>query len=255
MVFDITCYGDARAVEFPQPARRINACASDSGREEKERCTNMPADQPENSPAPQWTSRQAWTQAAICLVLGVALGFLARGSGASAARRAASAAKPSPPNATGVAQVTPDQLRHMADKKAEPLLAQLRAEPANPELLVKLGYIYYATQNYGEAAAYYKRAAEVKDDPVVRTELGRSYYYAGQPEKALAEFEHVLKLDPDNANALYNVGMIKWQNNFDINGAIAAWQQILRKHPNHPRRSELEQLIARARQHRSLQRP
>jgi cytochrome c-type biogenesis protein CcmH/NrfG len=152
-----------------------------------------------------------------------------------------------------VRQITPDRLKHMADKQALPLLAQLQSTPNDPELLAKLGHIYYVTQNFKEASAYFKRSVEIRDDVTVRTELGRAYYYAGDPNDALAEFEKVLKSDPDNANAMFNVGMVKWQSKSDVDGALAAWQQILKEYPNHPRRAEVEQLIARAKQHRAVQ--
>lgn len=157
------------------------------------------------------------------------------------------------PSRTDEGQITPERLKHMADKQAEPLLAQLKSTPNDPQLLAKLGYIYYATRNFREASGYFRRSVDLKDDVVVRTELGRAYYYAGDPAQALAEFERVLKSDPDNVNALFNQGMVKWQSQFDVDGAIAAWQQILKKNPNHPRRAEVEQLIARAKQHRGVQ--
>ena len=145
-------------------------------------------------------------------------------------------------------EVTKEQLKSIADKQAQPLLAQLQSTPDDPALLTRLGYIYYATRNYREAATYYKRSIDRRDDVVVRNELGRAYYYAGNLDSALAEFGKVLKSNPDNVNALFNVGMIKWQGKSDANGALAAWRQILKKHPNHARKAEIEQLIARAQQ-------
>ena len=194
--------------------------------------------------------------AGFCLILAVTLGFLIWKPRVpvSAPTRAGN---PSLPAGVlpRVGQVTPDQLKSMADKQAQPLLAQLQSKPSNPELLAKLGYIYYRTQNYREAATYYKRSVDLKDDVIVRTELGRAYFYAGDPDSALAEFEKVLKSDPGNANALFNVGMVKWQIKSDVDGAVAAWQQILKNNPQHPRRTEVEQLIARAMQHRAMQQP
>jgi tetratricopeptide (TPR) repeat protein len=130
--------------------------------------------------------------------------------------------------------------------QAQPLLAQLKSTPDDPQLLAKLGYIFYLAHDFRKASTYFKRSVDRKDDVVVRTELGRAYYYAGDPDSALAEFENVLKSDPNNANALFNVGMVKWQSKSDVDGAVAAWQQLLVKHPNHPRKAEVEQLIARA---------
>lgn len=203
-----------------------------------------------------WTSSGVLIQAAICLVLGVVLGFFIRGS-----RTAASTpvrvgnAQPASGAIAGVGQVTPGQLNHMAEKQAQPLLAQLQSTPNDPELLAKVGYIYYAARNFKQASEYYKRSVDIKDDLVVRTELGRADYYAGDPDSALAEFEKIVKIDPNNANAMYNIGLIKWQHNFDANGAVAAWKQILKKNPNHPRRADVEKLIAKAKRHGAVNEP
>jgi len=199
------------------------------------------------------TFRQTFILAGICLVLGVILGvFVSRSQVAVSTRVPAANAPRSADSMTGVGQITPDRLKHMADKQAQPLLAQLQSTPNDPELLAKLGHIYYVTQNFKQASTYFKRSVDLRGDASVRTELGRAYYYAGDPDDALAEFENVLKSDPDNANALFNVGMVKWQSKSDVDGALAVWQQILKKYPNHPRRAEVEQLIARAKQHRAV---
>ena len=199
------------------------------------------------------TFRQSFILAVICLILGVILGvFVRRSQVAVSTPVAAGNAQPSKNSMAGARQVTPDQLKLMADKKAQPLLAQLQSTPNDPELLSKLGHIYYVTQNFKEASTYFKRSVDIRDDAIVRTELGRAYYYAGDSDHALAEFDRVLKSDPDNANAMFNVGMIKWQSKSDADGAVAAWQQILKKYPSHPRRAEVEQLIARAKQQRAV---
>lgn len=127
---------------------------------------------------------------------------------------------------------------------------QLNSEPNNPRLLVQLGYIYYKTRSFNQAAGYYKRSLDLKDDAVVRVELGRAYYYSGNPDAALAEFERVLRTEPKNSNALFNAGIIKWQEKLDSDGAIACWQKLLKTNPQHPRRADIERLIALAKQHR-----
>ena len=47
------------------------------------------------------------------------------------------------------------------------------------------------------------------NDVNVSTDLGVSYYYTNQPDKALAQFDHSLKLDPKHAKTLLNVGIVK----------------------------------------------
>jgi cytochrome c-type biogenesis protein CcmH/NrfG len=216
----------------------------------------MSASTSSETPGSRWTVKQALIWAGIPLALAAALGVFIRRPEVATPARAAAGDLPRPTNSLArAAHVTPDQLRHMADKEAEPLLAQLQSKPADPELLSKLGYIYFVTKNFKEASAYFRRSVDLKDDAIVRNELGRAYYYAGDPDDALAEFEQVLKSDPNNVNALFNVGMVKWQSKSDVEGALAAWRQILKKNPHHPRRAEVEQLIARAQQERVAKEP
>src|SRR5579884_881273 len=73
-----------------------------------------------------WTSKQAYTLAVICLLLGGAFGYLLRGSSSSESTPAADAAAPAGmPSAAGQ-QPTPEQMAQMARKQAEPLVAQLK---------------------------------------------------------------------------------------------------------------------------------
>ncbi len=164
-----------------------------------------------------------------------------------AANRVAAPAKQEP--------ITPERLKIMADKEAEPLLAELKAKPNDPVVLAKLGNIYFVTRNFKEASSYFQRSVDIKDDATLRTELGRAYFYAGRSDDAIAQFEKSLKSDPGNANALFNLGMVKWQSKFDVDGAISAWQQLLKAHPDHPRRAEVEEMITRAKQHRDAKSP
>ena len=198
-------------------------------------------------------TRQNSLAACVALILGAALGFyVARGSRvAPSTENPAPTARPLAGSAAGMAPLATDQFKRMGDKQAQPLLAQLKSTPDDPQLLAKVGHIYSATHNFKDAVTYFKRSVETKDDPVVRVELGRAYYYSGDPDNALAEFQMVLKSDPNNANALFNVGMIKWQSKSDADGAIAAWQKLLNSNPRHPRRAEIEQLIAQVKQQRS----
>jgi len=63
----------------------------------------------------------------------------------------------------------------------------------------------------------------------------------------------VLKIDSKHANALFNEGMVKWQVKADLNGAIASWKRLLEVHPDYPQRDRVEQLIAQAAQHPTMQ--
>ena len=200
-----------------------------------------------------WTSTQVYVMSAICLLLGLAAGYLVRGPGQPTvvATQAATAAAPDP-SAALQQQPTPEQMKRMADSKAAPLLLRLQTSPSDAQLLAEIGNIYYDTQTYDEAISYYKRSLAAKEDLNVRTDMGTSYFYLGDSDAALAEFARVLKADPKFDNALFNVGMVKFQGKMDARGAIAAWEQLLKQSPNHARRADIEQMIAQAKKHENL---
>jgi cytochrome c-type biogenesis protein CcmH/NrfG len=148
---------------------------------------------------------------------------------------------------------SPEQMKHMADEQAKPLLADLAAQPNNPELLAKIGNIYYDTQQFQEAINYYDRS--LKADPKnadVRTDRGTAFFYLGDADRAITELEDVVKAEPRHAQTMYNLGMIKWQAKGDAKGAVQSWEQLLKAVPNYPERAKVEQLIARAKQHTKI---
>ncbi len=198
-----------------------------------------------------WSSTQAYTLAIICLLLGVAVGYLLRGSAPVSAARPSTAAPAGAPEVAAQAP-TPEQMRRMAEKQAEPLLAQLKQSPNDPVLLAQVGNTYYDAQLFQDAIGYYQKSLEAKENPDVRTDMATSYFYLGDPDSAIAQLQQVLKSNPRHENALFNLGMVRFQGKTDFAGAVAAWEQFLQQNPNTPRRAEVEQLLARARQHAGL---
>jgi cytochrome c-type biogenesis protein CcmH/NrfG len=138
-----------------------------------------------------WTGTQAYVLAVICLVAGVAIGHLLRGSASPATPQNAAAEVSAPsgsptgmPGMGGTQQPTPEQMKRMADKQAEPLLAKLKSTPNDSQLLYKIGNIYYDTQQYPEAIKYYDQSlAQNPKSPDVRTDLATAYFYSGDPTR------------------------------------------------------------------------
>jgi len=205
-------------------------------------------------PSATWQSKHVYTLAAVCLLMGALIGYLFRGS--------ASPGKPS--SAVPVASVTPastttepgasqmptlDQMKHMADKQAEPLIAKLKTDPGNPELLTQVAAIYKATHQFQEAAKYYGQAVQADPKNVAtRTELASCLYYTGDVDGALTQLQQSLKDKPNDQNSLFNLGMIRWQGMKDSKGAIAAWKQLLKSNPQleSNKKAQVEKLIADA---------
>lgn len=203
----------------------------------------------------EWTSTQAYVLSVICLLVGVAVGYLVRGSAPSTdntTQARAAAPETALASAQGT-QPTLEQLRQMADTQAQPLLKQLESDPKNSALLYQIGNFYYDAQQYSEAVKYYEQSLKI--DPRardVRTDMATAYHLMGQPDRAIQEYDAVLKIDGKHANALFNEGMVKWQDKKDLNGAIASWKRLLEVHPDYAQRDNVEKLIAQAEQHLTM---
>lgn len=199
-----------------------------------------------------WSSTQVYVMAVICLALGVALGYLFRGSQAQPGAGPVSGQSGPTPQA-GMPQQMPtlEQMKHMADKQAEPLLAQLKNNPKNADLLKQVARIYEATHQFQEAASYYGKALEINSkDVATRTEMASCLYYNGDVDGALAQLQRALNDNPNDANSLFNLGLIRWKGKNDSTGALLAWDELLKSNPNleSKKKAQVEKLIVEAKQ-------
>jgi cytochrome c-type biogenesis protein CcmH/NrfG len=200
----------------------------------------------------QWTSVQAYTLAVICLLVGIAGGWLIRGSQSPAATDA-SASATTPAEATAAQTPTPAQMLKMAETQAAALIEKLKSDPANAELLQNIGNIYYDAQQFPTAIDYYQRALKVEPKNAgVRTDMATAYWYTGNADTAIAEFQKSLSYEPNKPNTLFNLGIVQWQGKMDINKAVATWQKLLDTNPNYEGKDKVLELIAQAKKHSSV---
>jgi len=203
-----------------------------------------------------WTSTQAYVLAIICLAVGVAGGYFVRGS-AGPADATAAAVPQQQMQATampqGQGEPTPEQLKHMADQQAAPLLEAVKANPKDAQALAQLGNVYYDTRNFQTAIDYYSKALEIEPSNAnVRTDMGTAFFQQGDPDRAIKEFETALKSDPKHAQTMFNLGIVKWQAKMDAEGAVAAWEKLLKTAPDYPERARVEKYIQQAKQHSGI---
>lgn len=201
--------------------------------------------------AKPWTSTQAYLLATFCLLLGVALGYLFRGSASPAV--AQSAGSPTAQQGSDFQKQSSDPNAQAAlAQAAAPLLDAVNKDPKDFDSLVKLGNLFYDGKQFPGAIQYYTRALAIHpDNPDVRTDMGTAYWYTGDAEKALAAMETSLKYRPGHPQTLFNLGWVRWQGKQDPKGAIQAWQQLLKANPDYPQRQQVEQYIAKAKEHAS----
>lgn len=202
-----------------------------------------------SEPKAAWTGTQAYILAVFCLVLGVALGYLFRGSASPAADTTAASA-PADSNAPAQPQLSPEQQKAMLDQAVAPLIETLKTNPDDFDTLTKVANLYYDGHQYPEAIKYYQLAAKIQPKNAdLLTDLGTSLWYTGDADGAIAEFQQALKYKPDHPGTLFNLGIVRWQGKSDPKGAVQAWEELLQKNPNYPQKQQLEEYIEKAKQH------
>ena len=218
-----------------------------------------------------WTSVQVYAMSLLCLLVGVTMGYLLRGSTAAQASNPSITAMPQPkiPAGTpqmggapteaggmpGAAQPGPEQLKAMAEKKVAPLLETLKTNPNDTDTLTKVGMFYIAAGQFNESAQYFEKVTSIKPSADAWTKLANAQAYGGSADQAMASLNKALQIDPKFANALYNLGMLKWQAKGDVKGAVACWEKLIKTNPDHPQLDQVRKLIAHAKQQQGMPAP
>lgn len=187
---------------------------------------------------------------AAAFLVGLAFGYFLIGARSAAVPSRATVAASKPGTLPGGhPPLTMEQMKVMADMKAAPLLEQLKKDPKNVKLLEQVAILYGSTHQFKEAAVYYDKSLQIDPKNVgTRTELASVLYYGGDVDGALRELQTSLKYSPNDVDALFNLGMIKLKGKDDPAGAIAAWQQLLKTHPDLDRKATVERMIESANQ-------
>jgi cytochrome c-type biogenesis protein CcmH/NrfG len=210
--------------------------------------TNEPITAHPASPSLRLT--QIYGMAVIGLMAGLAAGYVFRGlqSHASPMEQVAIAKPQAPGGAMGGGHMPGlAEMKQVADKRAAPLLEKLKSDPNNGATLVQIGAIYHTTHQFKDAAAYYDKAAQLDPRNVgVRTKLAASLYRTGDVDGALAQLNRALTDDPKDADALFDLGMIRLQGKGDGKGALATWQRLLKSNPqlSADRKATVQRLMA-----------
>ena len=95
-----------------------------------------------------------------------------------------------------------------------------------------LGNLYFDTDNHKKAIMAYKTSLSLNPKNAnVMTDLGVMYRRSGQPEKAVESFDKAAEIDPSHETSLYNKGIVLMHDLNDLDGAIKAWEELVKRNP------------------------
>ena len=114
------------------------------------------------------------------------------------------------------------------ETRASALKLTAQQKPSDTAPRVELGNMYFDAGRFPEAIDWYQQALRLNPKDVnVSTDLGIAFYYTNDPDKALAQFDRSLAVDPSHAKTLLNVGIVRAFGKQDLKGAAEVWQKIL----------------------------
>ena len=168
-------------------------------------------------------------------IAGIAFGLIAGwviGTEQATVRRPAAAA---PVAAAAPAVAAAPRAALLDDTKVNALKVVAGRDATNPTPRVELANLYFDAEQFDDAITWYEAALKVNPNDVnVSTDLGVSYYYTNNPDKALDQFNRSLTIDPRHGKTLLNIGIVKAFGKQDLEGASKAWQQLIQLAPDSP---------------------
>ena len=114
------------------------------------------------------------------------------------------------------------------ERDVEKYLKLAQADPTGVASRVALANLYFDAERYSDAVKWYEEVMKLDArNADVSTDLGVSYYYLNQPDRALRQFEHSLALNPKHTKTMLNLGIVRAFGKQDLEGASKAWQRVV----------------------------
>ena len=188
-------------------------------------------------PAPAEPKTVRVETAAIIALIALVVGFF----GGELVRLSKTPARPPmpPPGATpgppaGMPQRSPaDTIPTPAQaSKILELEREVAARPGNVAAWTDLGHYYFDTDQFEKSIKAYKKSLELSPyNANVWTDMGVMYRRSGKPLEAIAAFEKAMEIDPKHEVSRFNKGIVLMSDLDNIEGALAAWEDLLTINP------------------------
>lgn len=105
--------------------------------------------------------------------------------------------------------------------------------PDDVDSWIKLGNIYFDTNNYDKAINAYNQSLKILPrNADVLTDLGVMYQRSGRPEIAVQNFDKAIEINPRHETSRLDKGIVLLYDLNDPEGALKAWGELLKLNPN-----------------------
>ncbi|PLY01667.1 MAG: hypothetical protein C0623_05130 [Desulfuromonas sp.] len=169
----------------------------------------------------------------VALIVGLLVGIIVGNKGGGSS----SVSTQAPPQASAPVQ------NH--DQKIKMLNEVVAKEPENRTAWVQLGNSYFDSNQFLQAVEAYDKALELDgNDPNVLTDQGVMFRKLGWYDRAVANFEKAIQINPNHTQSMYNLGIVYRYDLNDFPAAIEVWEKFLQLVPAGPSTSNIEKEIA-----------
>jgi cytochrome c-type biogenesis protein CcmH/NrfG len=133
--------------------------------------------------------------------------------------------------------------------RVKELATKIKQNPRDFDSIVELANLNFDQKNYNDAINLYKKALEIRPDALnVHTDMGTAMFYQNRFDDAIAEFQQILKSDPNNAQALFNIGVTMLHGKNDPKRALEYWEKMVATNPNHPQAAFVREQIRKVKE-------
>jgi tetratricopeptide (TPR) repeat protein len=143
--------------------------------------------------------------AILGIILGGTLGYIFAFYQVQASMPAPTSSGPAASNSkapAGHPNVTNEQLLAMFKEALE-------KNPNDTTLITKYANFLFDTGKFSEAVTWFEKVAALQpESPDARTDLGTALWNAGQKDKAMAQYQSALKIDPKHMATLHNLTIV-----------------------------------------------
>ena len=113
------------------------------------------------------------------------------------------------------------------------LEAEVTRNPDNFQSWVRLGNLYYDTNQPQKAIGAYTKSLELHaGNANILTDLGVMYRRTQQPEKAIEYFDKAIAMEPTHQFSRINKGIVQYYDLKDAQAAIDTWEALLKVAPD-----------------------